>query len=298
MELRQLNYFLSAARHLSFTKAAEECCIVQSAMSQQIRALEKELGVTLFERGKRGLRLTPEGEVMVREARKLQNQLEEVQSAVRLAGKSRAGRLRIGCQGDLFYEALPRALRAFREEYPEARLTLHSDRFEALIDALREDRLDCAIVLIGGETALPKDFERKTLRREAMVVALPADHALASADGVSLEQLVKDNLILRRDGPWNALLDRTASRDGGKAPQRACACGQSFAEALAIAGYGVSVCAESELRSREGIVYRKLDCEWNVQTCLLWRGGTELNGYIDKLSSLLMMNVSKEIAVF
>ena len=293
VELRQLNYFLSTARHLSFTRAAEECCIVQSAMSQQIRALEKELGVTLFERGKRGLRLTPEGEAMVREARKLLSQLEEAQSAVRLAGKRRAERLRIGRQGDLFYAALPRALRAFRGQYPDVRLTLQPDRYDALLEALREDRLDCAIVLIGGDAALPEDFERQTLRQEALYVAMPADHALASAGRISPKQLMERELILRRDEPWSALAGEIAAREGVKAPQCACAYGQSCAEALVAAGYGVSVCAESELRFREGVAYRRLDCGWKAQTCLLWRGEAVSGEYIGTLSSLLMMNESK-----
>ena len=82
MELRQLRYFLSAARHRSFTEAARECCVVQSAMSQQIKALEKELDVTLFERTKHGLRLTHEGQTLEQEATALLQQATQLHTAV------------------------------------------------------------------------------------------------------------------------------------------------------------------------------------------------------------------------
>lgn len=87
MEFKQLQYFLSAAEYLNFTEAAQACFIVQSAMSQQISSLEKELGVTLFVREKRVLRLTAEGETLVLEARKILNQVNNSRLLVQSIAK-------------------------------------------------------------------------------------------------------------------------------------------------------------------------------------------------------------------
>ena len=85
MEFKQLQYFLSAAEYLNFTEAAQACFIVQSAMSQQISSLEKELGVTLFVREKRVLRLTAEGETLVLAARKILNQVNNSRLLVQIS---------------------------------------------------------------------------------------------------------------------------------------------------------------------------------------------------------------------
>ena len=109
MEFKQLQYFLSAAEYLNFTEAAQACFIVQSAMSQEISSLEKELGVTLFVREKRVLRLTAEGETLVLEARKILNQVNNSRLLVQSIAKGYQHVFRIGCNGDLCRENLPRA---------------------------------------------------------------------------------------------------------------------------------------------------------------------------------------------
>ena len=147
MELRQLKYFLSAARCLSFTRAAEECHIVQSAMSQQIRALEKELGVDLFERTRQGLRLTPEGEATVRESEALMERIQNLSAAVRAARNGAPAPLRLGVQGNLLRETLPKALRALRSAHPEIAIQVKSDSLLRLMTDMKEDRLDCVLAM-------------------------------------------------------------------------------------------------------------------------------------------------------
>ena len=94
MELRQLEYFVASAKYLNITKAARECNIVQSAMSQQINALEKDLGVTLFERTNRGLLLTQEGEALLKEAGRLLDAAEMTREIVRQA-RNKIGRAHV-----------------------------------------------------------------------------------------------------------------------------------------------------------------------------------------------------------
>lgn len=131
MEFKQLQYFLSTAEYLNFTEAAQACFIVQSAMSQQISSLEKELGVTLFVREKRVLRLTAEGETLVLEARKILNQVNNSRLLVQSIAKGYQHVFRIGCNGDLCRENLPRALERFRETYPYVKvLVVHGQHTE------------------------------------------------------------------------------------------------------------------------------------------------------------------------
>lgn len=151
MEFKQLQYFLSAAEYLNFTEAAQACFIVQSAMSQQISSLEKELGVTLFVREKRVLRLTAEGETLVLEARKILNQVNHSRLLVQSIAKGYQHVFRIGCNGDLCRENLPRALERFRETYPYVKaLVMHGQHTE-LITQMENGQIDCMISLFWPE---------------------------------------------------------------------------------------------------------------------------------------------------
>ena len=87
MDLKQLNYFISAAKHENFTRAAQECFIVQTAMTHQIAALEKELGVSLFERNSRRVKLTPAGEVFLGQAQRIVQAAEDAAALVRAAAE-------------------------------------------------------------------------------------------------------------------------------------------------------------------------------------------------------------------
>ena len=120
MSFRRIEYFLSVAKHLNFTKAARECFVAQAAISQQIKQFEEELGFKLFERGGAAVSLTPAGEYF---ARQCQGVLSQYNGAVKQARSIADGEkrdLRLGINGPFAQDSIPGFLRQFRQIYPES----------------------------------------------------------------------------------------------------------------------------------------------------------------------------------
>src|SRR5919202_503074 len=115
MELRHLRYFIAVAEELHFSRAAERLQIAQPPLSQQIRALEEELGVQLFERTKRRVQLTEAGQVFLEETRQVLTQLEQAVRAAQRASRGEIGRLGVGVNTSATHSFLPEILRVFRE---------------------------------------------------------------------------------------------------------------------------------------------------------------------------------------
>lgn len=297
MELRQLRYFLSAARHLSFTRAAEECCIVQSAMSQQIRALEKELDVTLFERGKQGLRLTPEGRVAAEEARRLLKQAEAMMDAVRQAKNNARSTLRVGYQGNLLREAFPGALAAMRGKYPDISVFVKSGAFHKLFDALRDGELDCVLALYGWGIESADWVSSQGICYEELCAMLPARSPLAAKSEITARELRKQKLILLdREQRGDRLLELLTV--DGQRPECMYADTQGDIETLVAAGCGVSICAKSAALTHNGITCRPVPELPRTQACLLWRRDMPDAERVHLLASFLVMTASETNGLF
>lgn len=294
MELRQLKYFLSAARHLSFTEAAKECCIVQSAMSQQIRALEKELDVTLFERTRHGLKLTHKGEALQQEATLLLKQASKLYTSVQQATTDGECLLRVGCQGGLMRLALPRALEALRKEHPGVNVWMKCALRRELLDGLRDGTLDCAIML--REDAADDGFLSRTMSEEPMYAALPATSPLVTYETLTLDDLSCEPLLLCASAmdiglisdPLRTYIDRHKPVFVDT---------QSAAEMLVAAGCGVSLCVRSAARLHPNIVYRTLPELPMLHASLVWPGENPLSALSERLASLSVISASEIISV-
>ncbi len=129
MELRHLRYFVVVAEELNFCRAAERLRIAQPPLSVQIRHLEEELGAQLFYRVKRRITLSPAGEVLFSQGRRLLREAEQIAEQVREAASGKTGSLSIGFVGTAMYDILPGALRIFRSMYPKIQLNLEDDRY-------------------------------------------------------------------------------------------------------------------------------------------------------------------------
>ena len=142
MSFRRIEYFLSVAKHLNFTKDARECYVAQAAISQQIKQFEEELGFKLFDRGGTAVALTPAGEYF---ARQCQSVLSQYHGAVKQARSIADGKkqdLRLGINGPYTQESIPGYLRQFRQLYPEAAIHLREGGREEILDALLDQRFD------------------------------------------------------------------------------------------------------------------------------------------------------------
>ncbi|MGA2392349.1 MAG: LysR family transcriptional regulator [Candidatus Lustribacter sp.] len=192
-EFRRLHYFLAVAEHLNFRRAAEELEIAQPSLSQQIRALEADLGFELFERNRRQVNLTKAGAEYLVGVRNGLAEFEAVARRSRAARDGLRGTLSIGTAGMLMIEHMPRIVRAFRSDFPDVDLTLTIMRNPDLFDALRRGRVELAFTT--GNPADPQ-IGHEPLWSFSSRVVLPADHALAASSAVRLSELSGETLIV------------------------------------------------------------------------------------------------------
>lgn len=288
MELRQLEYFIAAAKHLNITKAARECNIVQSAMSQQIFSLEKDLGVQLFERTNRGLLLTPEGEVLLREARRLLDHAELTREIVEQSKNSYVDVLRIGCHGNLLRDTLPRALADFRGENPHTRVLVFDGMYQQLLLQLREGAIDCVISLFHSQFTKLDWLDMDVICKEPIYAVLPKGHPLAEKPALSMGDLSGlPQILFNGDDKKQIIRDM---QDGGiRTHVYAYTESQNCIETLVAGGYGISMCVRSAMRDHPGIVYRRMRDRPVGQTVLLWRKGDKMAEKTKALLSKLLI---------
>lgn len=217
MNLQQLRYAVALADTHSFTKAAASEYVVQSALSQQLRKLEDELGVTLFERTTRAVAPTPAGETLLPLMREVLARVEQITFDAQAISGTIAGRLTVGMMEVPSQSLDVAALMAtYHTRYPDVTVTLRSGGSDLLIDAVRDRTIDVAIV--GSK--LPSAAGRLTFTElfvEPLVAVLPASHDLAATDAVRLDELAPLPFI---DFPPGYGLRHETDRGFAKVPRR------------------------------------------------------------------------------
>jgi len=194
MELRHLRYFVAVAEEQNVTRAAVKLHLSQPTLSRQIRDLEDELDIVLFDRGAKAVRLTEAGRVLLTEARiALQGVENAVQMAKAVAGGKR-GEIHVGYAPSLTVELLPRALRYFRESNPAVRVRLHDLSTREMLQGLREGKLQVALLVQVSPKALA-GLVFDELQRQPVCLAVHRAHPLARVRRVGLEQVAREHLI-------------------------------------------------------------------------------------------------------
>jgi DNA-binding transcriptional LysR family regulator len=192
MELRHLRYFVTVAEERHFGRAAARLNMAQPPLSQQIRALERELGVDLFVRGPRGASLTPAGNTLLEEAYQILTRVAHAAEATRAVGRGESGLLRVGFVSSAAYSTLPDAVKRFREAHPGVALVLQELTTALQLEGLRAGDLDLALfrAAIGfvGENLGP-DLAFEPVAHEPYVLALPVAHPLAAHEALALSQV-------------------------------------------------------------------------------------------------------------
>lgn len=238
MELRQVRYFVAVAEELHFGRAAERLVIVQSAVSQQIRRLERELGADLFDRSSRHVRLTEAGEAFLAPARRILAAEREAVAAVARLGIVREARLRLGTSTGLGAH-LDRVLATLARTDPLLRFELSSGTADERLARVAAGELDAAFV--RGVEEGPAGVRLLPVWRDELVVALPAGHPAARGERVPLAALAGLPLYLtgRRHNPPLVDLVTDACRDAGFEPVPGPA-HSSLQDTLAALGAGVA----------------------------------------------------------
>lgn len=193
MELRQLKQFVTVAQTQSFSRAAERLFMAQPPLSVAIRKLEDEVGVALFERSSRGVKLTPAGHAALAAAQRCLDGAQAVTQAARSAADGESGLLRVGFIGSLNFSLLPQLIREFSQRYPNIRMELSESTNHVLLAMLEGETLDVAF--IREPTAHPTHIAFETIAHDCFCAALPSDHPLAKKRIVTLCDLQDQDLI-------------------------------------------------------------------------------------------------------
>ena len=196
MENFRLKVFRTVAHHLNFRRASEELFISQPAVTQQIKALEEEVGLPLFDRAGGRVALTPVGKILFGYAVKLKELAEEAEQAIAQESGAHAGRLSIGASQTIGQYLLPTLMAAFLRENPRIELTAMSGNTDEVLEALTSHSID--IALIEGP-ALRRDIVVEPFMEDHMVLAAPAGH-LWTEHEISVATLIEEPLLMREQG--------------------------------------------------------------------------------------------------
>lgn len=278
MELRQLEYFVMVAEELNFSRAAERLNMTQPPLSTQIKALESEIGVTLFERSTRIVRLTRAGELFWASSRRLLSQLQDNVTQARSAASGQIGQLTLGFVPSATIELMPPILRAFRESYPGVHLVLHELTPAQQVNELQSGMLDCGCFYLplGDEPPFgDSGLVSRAVATEPLIAALPAHHPLAAHERLPLALLAGEPFVMVSGHRGSGLRDavREQCSRGGLVPEvvQEAALIQTIV-GLVASGVGVALVPASIRRvQRTGVVYRPLEGEAiRVRMGLVW----------------------------
>jgi DNA-binding transcriptional LysR family regulator len=262
MELRRFKYMAVLAEELHFGHAAERLGIAQPALTQQIQALERDLGVQLFQRTKRSVRLTVAGRVTLDEAFRTLQQAERTALVAKQAGRGELGHIEIGFVGSaVFSGVLSKAIFHFREANPMVELRLNELGILQQLSDVGSGRLDLGIVRRPVKS-LPLDVGVSTLFREPIILAVPAQHPLARRKKITLDALKDEPFVavqIQEGVGFNAQVAELCAL-GGLSPKVTQRAGQFVTLAGMVAGgLGVAFVPNS-LRHLQipDVVYRPL----------------------------------------
>jgi DNA-binding transcriptional LysR family regulator len=275
MELHQLRYFLAIAETGSFTAAASRSHVAQPSLSIQVAKLEAELGGPLFERGRKGAKLTSRGELFRPRAAEALRQLEAAKSeADELAGLQR-GSVSLGCMPTTGAYLLPPLLKAFDKAHPGIRLELKEESSPVLARLLRDNEVDLAIV---DEAGLGPGLASELLFQEPLLLAVPPRHKLAQRKSLALSQLKGEPLILMKSGHGFRKIVLDALAKAGVEPTVVHESGEiETVQALVEAGLGCAL-VPAMVRKSKGPAYLSLSEPRPSRSLFLaWREGAALS---------------------
>lgn len=262
MELRHLRYFVAVAEELHFTRAAERLHIGQPPLSQQIAALETELGARLLERSKRSVRLTEAGRLFLADARRILALSEQAAVNARRAARGEAGELRIGFTFSTpFTPLFASVINRYRQQFPAVTLTLHEMATQRQIEAIGQRTLDLGFVR-PPEQSPPDTVRLTTLRQDPLLLVLPVNHPLAAKPAIAIRDLAGAPFVMYPKNAGTGIYPQIfrLCAAAGFVPHVAQEAGEAPAIiGLVAAGCGIAVLPASFDSIRlEGVCYRRL----------------------------------------
>ena len=284
MDISRLKYFIVTAEEQSISRAAERLHITQPPLTRHIQALEKELGVALFNRTNWGVELTEAGKTVLSHARAIKAQVELATEQVRKVSRGQAGRIDIGVYGSAMLDIIPKILNIYSSSHPDVEVVLHVAPKGSQIEALHRE-----LILVAFDRYLPETLELNSelVGREKLWVALNRNDQLAQKSEVSLDDL-RSSLLIGEQDPCLYLTCRALFQHYNFEPQVVQkAVDMISAVAMVAGGFGSALVPESVLNLQlPNVVYRplKTDIECFIDLHCAYR---KKNGQSPLLRSLL-----------
>lgn len=261
MRFRQLQYFVAVAEELHFGRAANRLHMSQPPLSQQIRLLEDELGVRLFDRTSQRVALTREGSFFLHEAREVLQRLSSARSVLTAMGRGEAGTLHLGYVDAVPLGALVRVMARFHDGLPHVEVTTQDQGTANQFQDLLAGRKDLGLVTMTAQT-LPAGLVWKKLLREYYVLALPETHRLAGKPDLRLADLNGERFLrcsLEGNPPYWFDFERSLIQAGLTRLEYKSCCELSMKHGLVAQGAGLSILPSFCLRAPlTGVVYHSL----------------------------------------
>lgn len=273
MELRHLRYFVAVAEELNFRRAAERLRLAQPALSAQIKNLEAELNVRLFERTTRSVLLTPTGQVFLKEARGILGATAHAEQLVRKAEHGLVGTLRFGVITPAMGPLLASVLRHFHQKYPGVQLSLSALTSSEQLRRLRAEELD--VGLLRQPVTFP-ELDSRFVEEAPQMLAAPSGHHLAKKRGLEWKDFDGEGLVMIHPDHQHGFYDpflAACAKAGAKVHVAQYAQDVQIKLWLISAGFGMApvTATLSDIR-RTGVVFRPLPPGLQpVRTVLVWR---------------------------
>ena len=275
MEFKQIRTFVALADCLHFGQAAEQLGIAQPHVSRRIKQLEDDLGVALFLRNRRNVKLTEAGGVFLVEARRMLADAELAREHTRESALGRRGRLKLSLVASAMLGVLPTILRTFRDRYPDIHIAVRELDSASQFEALATETTDVAFVHPAPRTS--PAFNQIALERDPLVAVLPGTHRLAGKQSIALSDLADDPWIMFPRDSATAIYDRimaTCQRTGFSPKVVQEAAPMLTRLGLVASGFGVHLVHKAwETMRFPGIVYVPVHPTATIAHSCYWRKG-------------------------
>ena len=301
MNLKDLKYFVEVSRTRHFGRAAKKCFVSQPTLSGQIKKLEEELGVALFERNNKSVSLTPVAELLLPRAEKILNEADELKLQAESYKDPLAGRFKLGAIPTISPYLLPGLIPSLRQDYPQISLQITEDMTESLLQKLGDGSIDAALIATEIDDT---NLVSRLLYKEPFWLAFSRDNDLYLHDGpIGLKELEQQEMLLLGEGHClrSQLIDicnlSTISSDNIDFYASSL---ESIIQ-LVGAGMGVTLIPATALRgsliSGSGVVVRQLDFDASRDILLVWRKTWPRIQLIDALTELIQSNLPNTVRV-
>jgi DNA-binding transcriptional LysR family regulator len=275
MEIRQLKLFVAVAEELHFGRAAIRLHMAQPPLSQQIKLLEKDLGVQLFVRTTRAVTLTSAGEALLLHAKKVLGAVTDAELAAKAGGSGKYGRVRLGFAGAATRHLLPVLAREVKARHPNIELVLQGNLYaNAAQEALAHGEIDLGFVRLPFNVP---GLSYRAIEEETLLCLVPADHRLASKSSIAVSELRDESFVTfpRDAGSTLRTITNKVCWDAGFNPKVVQEAPDSYTiHAMVAAGQGVSIALSSTANiNQPGVAYLPLVGQLpRLQTAIAWSG--------------------------